>query len=90
MPHSGKIFEAKKRNTKAQDRTQNAFQLFVLSVGPSRTSGHFWGDQPSCLGFNIRSSQEVTQTGTVAFFRQGLMIVTKLPTRTCSQPPKPK
>lgn len=43
MPHSGKIFEAKKRNTKAQDRTQNAFQLFVLSVGPSRTSGHFLG-----------------------------------------------
>lgn len=94
MPHRGKIFEAKIRNTKAQDRSQNAFQLLVQSVGPSLTSNltkaHFWGDQTSCLGFNIRSSQQVTHMGTVAFFRQGLVLVTSLPTRTCSPPPKPK
>lgn len=76
MPHRGKIFEAKIRNTKAYDRTQNVFQLLVWSVGPSRTSDHFWGDQLSCLGFSTRSSQQVNQMGTVAFFfRQGLMMV---------------
>lgn len=90
MPDSGKIFEAKIRNTKAQDRIQNAFQLLVLSLCSSRTSDHFRGDQPSCLSFNVRSSQQVTQMGTVAFFRKGLMMVTNLPTMTCSPPPKPK
>lgn len=41
MSQRGKIFEAKIRNTKAQDRTQNASQFLVLSVCPSRTSDHF-------------------------------------------------
>lgn len=42
MPHRGKIFEAKKRNTKAHNRTQIASRLLVSSVCPSRTSGDFW------------------------------------------------
>ena len=86
MSQRGKIFEVKIRNRKAHDRTQNASQFLVLSVCSSSTSDHYPGDlfmhQPSCLGFNTRSSWQTTQMGTVAFSSQAFKRVTNLPNRT--------
>lgn len=45
--------------------------------------------QPSCLGFNTKSSQHATQMGAAAFSSQGFKRVTSLPTMTNLQPPSP-